>query len=385
MQRVYLDNAATSFPKPEQMRHAVSDYFEMVGVNVGRGGYATAYTAAGMVLHTREQLCALFGFTHPRNVIFTSGVTMSLNMLLKGLLKPGDHLLTSSMEHNAVMRPLGQLAALGVEVEPILCTPQGELNPDEVAARIRPNTRAVVMTHASNVCGTILPVAQVGAICRTHGVFFIVDCAQTAGTEPIDMEAMAIDALAFTGHKGLLGPQGIGGFLVADRLARELTPLIAGGTGSFSHMQEMPEILPDRFEAGTMNLPGIYGLSASLDYLSAQGLESIRLRERDMAQRLTSGLEQYAGARVVGVRDPLQKTGVVSVDITHADNAQIAFSLDSEYGIMTRVGLHCAPDAHKTIGTYPQGTVRFSVGAWTTPDEIDFTIDTVGRILQHSN
>ena len=381
MQKVYFDHAATSFPKPPEVVSAMVAYMERVGSNVGRGGYASAYEAAGTVLAARERLCALLGGPDPRNVIFTLNVTEALNMILKGFLCPGDHVLVSAVEHNAVMRPLVQLSQTGVAFDRIPCDGEGVLCLDALDGLVHPSTRAVVLTHASNVAGTIQPVAQVGAFCRAHGLRFIVDCAQTAGMEPVDMGSMGIDALAFTGHKGLLGPQGTGGFLVTDAFEKELDPLISGGTGSFSHLETVPALLPDRFEAGTLNLPGIYGLHAALGFLEETGIDVIRARERALTARFLAAVAEDGRIRVAGPRTAEGRTAVVSLDFPGRDNAEIAFRLDSEYGVMTRCGLHCAPNAHRTLGTYPQGTVRFSFGYGNTEEEIDYASDAIGRIL----
>ena len=381
MQKVYFDHAATSFPKPPEVVSAMVAYMERVGSNVGRGGYASAYEAAGTVLAARERLCALLGGPDPRNVIFTLNVTEALNMILKGFLRPGDHVLVSAVEHNAVMRPLVQLSQTGVAFDRIPCDGEGALCLDALDGLVRPSARAVVLTHASNVAGTIQPVAQVGAFCRAHGLRFIVDCAQTAGMEPVDMGSMGIDALAFTGHKGLLGPQGTGGFLVTDAFEKELDPLISGGTGSFSHLETVPALLPDRFEAGTLNLPGIYGLHAALGFLEKTGIDVIRARERALTARFLAAVAEDGRIRVAGPRTAEGRTAVVSLDFPGRDNAEIAFRLDSEYGVMTRCGLHCAPNAHRTLGTYPQGTVRFSFGYGNTEEEIDYASDAIGRIL----
>jgi cysteine desulfurase family protein len=309
-----MDHAATSFPKPPEVGKQMLYYVEQVGCNVNRGGYAGAYSAAETVLDTRERICALFHFPKPQNVIFTPSVTASLNILLKGFLRPGDHVLTSSMEHNAVMRPLVQLQGGGVSFDRIPCSQTGELDFDAIVSLLRPNTRAIVMTHASNVCGTILPIAKVGAFCKEHGLLFLVDCAQTGGAEPIDMQEMGIDALAFTGHKGLLVPQGIGGFLVTDALAAQMVPLIAGGTGSFSHLETVPELLPDRFEAGTPNLPGIYGLNAALQYLEQTGIEAIRRKETALTARFLERMRGRDDIRIAGTGDAAKQTAVVSLD-----------------------------------------------------------------------
>ncbi|MBC8545371.1 aminotransferase class V-fold PLP-dependent enzyme [Clostridiaceae bacterium NSJ-31] len=380
--KIYLDHASTSYPKAPGVAPRMCEYLEQVGCNVSRGEYETAYDAAEVVFNARERLARLFNFPEPHNVIFTSNVTTALNLVIKGGFHAGDHLLVSAMEHNAVMRPLTQMLEAGVTFDRIPCDESGELQLECIESLIHPNTRAVVMLHASNVSGTLYPVEQVGRICHKHSLRFVVDSAQTAGVFPIDMEGMYIDALCFTGHKGLLGPQGIGGLLIREEFAREITPLISGGTGSFSHLETVPELLPDRFEAGTLNLPGIYGLNAALEYLERIGIDSIRTREQELAARFTAGMERLPGVRVVGSHDAHQKAGIVSLDFGGRDNAELSFLLDSEYGIMTRCGLHCAPNAHKTLGTYPQGTVRFSVGYSNTEAEIDFAVEALHKLLK---
>ena len=379
---IYLDNAATSLPKAPGVGEAMADYLEHVGCNIGRGGYQRAWDAAGGVLAVREKLCALVNGPDPRNVCFTPGATYGLNFLLHGLLRPGDKVLTSPMEHNAVLRPLEQLKSRGVEVEYLPCTDRGELLPDGLAERLTEDVRAVVLTHASNVSGTLFPIGQVGALCRERGIFFLVDGAQTLGAAPVDMAAMGIDGLAFPGHKGLLGPQGIGGLVVTDALAAELEPLVSGGTGSLSESLSMPPFLPDRLEPGTLNLPGIFGLGAALDYLAEQG-EALRERERKLSRHLWYRMKELEedGLRVLGTNDCFNRAGVVSVDFLRADNGEMAFRLEREYGVLTRVGLHCAPLAHRTLGTFPQGAVRFSVGPFTTFAEIDTAAGAVEALL----
>ena len=381
--RVYLDQAATSWPKPPEVLQAVERFFTQVGCNVNRGGYATAYTAAEVVLETRERLCRLFGFDKPAQVIFTAGVTASLNQLLKGLLRPGDHLLVSALEHNAVMRALAQLVEQGVSFDRLPAGPDGRLPQDLEGALeplLRPNTRMLVVTHASNVCGVLLPLARLGAFCRAHGLWFVVDAAQTGGVEPIHMGAMGIDALAFAGHKGLLGPQGLGGFLVRRELAERMEPLIAGGTGSFSHLERMPDQLPDRFEAGTLNLPGIFGLHAALGWLERTGIDAVRQREQQLLERLLSQLDGLPDLRLLGPRDPAQRTAVAALDFPGRDNGEVAFQLD-QAGIMVRCGLHCAPNAHRVLGSYPQGAVRLSAGWYNTPQEMDYTAQVIKRLI----
>ena len=381
MGKIYLDNGSTSFPKAPGVGKAMADFMEKVGVNIGRGGYQEAYSAAEVVLDTREKLCKLFHFGRPENVIFTSGITASMNILLKGLLKPGDRVLTTSMEHNAVMRPLRQLEETGVEVCLIPCHADGTLNMEAFYELATPGIRALVMTHASNMCGTVMPVKEVAARCRSLGIRTVVDCAQTAGILPVEMERWGVDAVAFAGHKGLLGPQGIGGFLVTDGLAAEMTPLLSGGTGSISHLETVPEFLPDRFEPGTQNLPGIFGLHAALTYLEQTGIDAIRAHEMACTARLLEGFARLKGIRVVGRTQLTGRTAVVSVEFLNMDNADAAFLLEDSYGILTRCGLHCAPRAHMTVGTFPQGTVRFAPGRETTLEEIDAAVAAVAEIL----
>ncbi len=384
--RVYLDQAATSWPKPPEVLQAVEHFFTDVGCNVNRGGYAAAYGAAEVVLETRERICSLFGFGEESSqVIFTSGVTAALNQLLKGLLRPGDHLLVSAMEHNAVMRPLAQLAEQGISFDRIPANCEGGMPEHRLEAALesllRPNTRMLVTTHASNVCGTLMPLKRLGRFCRSHGLWFVVDAAQTGGVEPIDMKAMEIDALAFAGHKGLLGPQGVGGFLIRRELADRMEPLIAGGTGSFSHLEQMPEQLPDKFEAGTMNLPGVFGLHAALGWLERIGIDTVQNREQQLLERLLEQLEGVEGLRVLGPRSPFQRTAVAALDFPGRDNGEVAFRLD-QAGIMVRCGLHCAPNAHRVLGSYPQGAVRLSTGWYNTPEEMDYTAHVLRNILK---
>ena len=381
MNKIYLDNGSTSFPKAPGVGKAMANFIENVGVNIGRGGYEEAYSAAEVVLDTREKLCKLFHFDQPENVVFTSGITASMNILLKGLLQPGDRVLTTSMEHNAVMRPLRQLEQKGVEVVLIPCKRDGTLDFEAFIDLATPGTRALVMTHASNMCGTVMPVKDVAEYCQTLGIWTIVDCAQSAGILPIDMEDWGVDAIAFAGHKGLLGPQGIGGFLITDDLAAEVDPLLSGGTGSISHLETVPDFMPDRFEPGTQNLPGIFGLHAALSYLEKVGIEKIYQHEMELAERLLKGLSQLEGIRVVGRPQLTGRTAVVSVDFLQMDNADAAYLLEDKYGIMTRCGLHCAPQAHKSVGTYPQGTVRFAPGRETTEAEIDTALAAIQEIL----
>ena len=384
MDAIYLDNASTTFPKPKAVPEAMYHYMTRSGSNINRGCYDRAYAVEELVYETRQMLCSLFGGEDCRNVAFTKNVTESLNVILKGLLKPGDHVLVSSMEHNAVMRPLVQLEKQGISFSRIPCRRDGSLILEEMAPLVKKETRAVVMTHASNVCGTMMPYEQVGAFCRERGLLFIADTAQTAGVWPLDMEHMKIDALAFTGHKGLLGPQGIGGFLLSEKLLPQMESLIAGGTGSISHTEVMPDFMPDRFEAGTMNLPGIVGLHAGLGWIRETGMEQIRSHELALTRQFLEGLKSMdpyeKRLRVVGKKDTEGRTGVVSVQTVRRELAQTAYELDVQYGIMTRVGLHCAPSAHQTLGTFPTGTIRFSFGWWNTREEAALALQALDEL-----
>lgn len=382
MKNIYLDNGATSFPKPPQVAKAVEHYISNIGCNIGRGGYSNAYNAAEVVLETREKLCALFGFSSARNVIFTPNVTYALNFILKGMLKRGDHVLTSSFEHNAVMRPLTQLTANGITFDRIRCRSDGQLDLIHAKSLLRTNTKLVIMTHASNVSGETFQIDKIGEFCREHHIFLAVDVAQTAGVVKIDMEKMKIDALAFTGHKGLLAPQGIGGFIVNDEFAEQMEPFVVGGTGSYSDLETIPPLLPDRFEAGTLNLPGIFGLHAALQFLEETGIETIQKHETDLAKYMRERLQENTAIKLIGMRENQNRTGIVSIDFLFADNAQMAYRLEEEYGIMVRCGLHCAPNAHKMLGTYPNGTVRFSFGWYNTIEEVDDTIEAIKALTE---
>lgn len=416
-EKIYLDNAATSFPKPEEVPKAVYDYMTKLGSNVNRGGYATAYDTETVVFECRELIGALFHAPDYKNVVFTRNITESLNVVLKGLLHSGDHVIVSSMEHNAVMRPIRQLEKKGVSFTRVQCESDGSLKTEKLLSCIRPDTKAVVMTHASNVFGTMLPIQEVGSFCKENGLVFILDSAQTAGVFPIDMEKMHIDILCFTGHKGLLGPQGIGGFILRDELIMKIEPLISGGTGSLSNLEMVPEFMPDRFEAGTPNLPGIFGLHAALHWIRKLGEDSLResLKENSSIQELSSlpsfskeqcftaalqrirehellltaeflkllkPLEKEGKLKIIGKKDTEMRTGVVSIQTLTRELSDTAFQLDTRYGIMTRVGLHCAPSAHKTMGTYPTGTIRFSFGFANTEKEVKMAANALRELLE---
>lgn len=380
MATLYLDNAATSFPKAPGVGEAMKRYIDEIGANVNRGTYRQATDAAAAVLETRTQLARLFHFPGGEgHVIFTPGATYGLNLILKGYLRPGDHVLVGSLEHNAVMRPLTELAGIGVTFSRIPADQDGSTDPADAIPLIRPNTRLALVSHASNVCGSIFPLKALSKICAERGIPLAVDAAQTAGHLPVDFAAFGLAALCVPGHKGLLGPQGVGAVLLGVEFAKELRPIVTGGTGSASDSEAQPPYMPDRFESGTPNLPGIFGLRAALAFLLGRGVTALCAHERALTARLLTGLAG-ADVRVVGLKDGGGRVGVVSLDFCGMDNAVAAYRLESEFGVLTRCGLHCAPNAHKTLGTFPQGTVRLSIGHSTSEAEIDFAADAVKRI-----
>lgn len=361
---LYLDNAATSWPKPACVGRAMSVFLRQMGANPGRSGHRMAVEAARVVYRVREALAAWFGATDPLRVVFGMNATEGLNLALHGLLRPGDHVVTTSMEHNAVMRPLRDLEAQGVRLSIANCAPDGTLQPAVVQACLRPETRLIVMTHASNVCGTLLPVAQVGALARAHGALLLVDAAQTAGLYPLDMQRDGVDLLAFTGHKSLCGPTGTGGLILGPRLdVNELRPLKQGGTGSASEREKQPDFAPDRYESGTLNTVGLAGLLAGLEWLKGRGVDGLRAQERALCALLLEGLCGIPGVQVYGPACAECRTATVAFNIAGCSPSEVGQRLDEEFGILCRVGLHCAPAAHRTLGSFPIGSVRFSLGA----------------------
>lgn len=381
MEKIYFDNGSTSWPKAPGVAECMQEILLNGAFNINRGNYEGAYEMEEIVLDTREQLARIFHAKNSKGVIFTPSVTYSINFFLKGFLRTGDHIIVTGLEHNAVMRPLRQLQDIGVaySIAPTDC--EGNLDPKDLEKLIRDETKAVLAIHASNVCGTIVPIEKIGEICRRHGLIFAVDTAQSAGTIEIDMEKCEIDFLAFTGHKGLLGPQGIGGFLISERLDRKMSPLIAGGTGSQSDSPTMPNSLPDKYESGTLNLPGIVGLHAALSYIEEKGVEEIHREKMELTGYFLEKVKQIPEVKIIGRQDLENRVAVVSLDFQTIDNAVAAFELEQMCGVMTRVGLHCAPVAHQSLGTFPGGTVRFSFGASNTKEEIDRCIDTIYKLV----
>ncbi len=375
--RIYLDNAATTFPKAPGLGAAVGSFIDNNGININRG--AGEYETERIVYEARELISELFENDATERVVFTSGITASLNILMHGLLKNGDHVIISSMEHHAITRPLELLKREGIEYTAVKADTEGNISAEAFENAIKENTRLILVTHASNVCGTVLPIKEIGEIAARHNIFMAADCAQTAGIIDISLKNMKLDFLAFTGHKGLMGPQGTGGFVISERLAEVLRPHFVGGTGSYSHLYEMPPELPDRFEAGTLNLPGIAGLKHSVEYILKEGITRIRKRENELTEYFLKQIKDLP-IRIVGREDTVQRVGVISIVSPFSDNGILAASI-AQRGIALRYGLHCAPMAHETLGTIDTGTIRFSVGYFNTEKEIDKTVQVLEELL----
>ncbi len=376
---VYFDNAATSYPKPPSVYEAINFTLQHVGANPGRGEHSLSQSANRIIFKARETIAEFFNIPNSRNIVFTSNGTEAINLALKGFLKPGDHGIISSMEHNSVVRPLNSLKNDGVNVTIVQCDKEGKLNPDYVFKEIKKNTRLIVLTHASNVTGTILPVEEIGEIAAKKGIPLLVDAAQTAGTIPIDVVRNNISLLACPGHKSLLGPQGTGFLYICEGF--NLKPLIEGGTGSNSELSEQPDFLPDRFQSGTLNTPGIAGLKAGIEFINKKSIQTIKEHEDMLSKTFINKLKEINRVRIYGPLSIKEKTAVVSFNIKGKDSADIATALDEKYQIMVRVGLHCSPHAHKTIGTFPDGTIRVSFSIFNTVHEIDYFIDSLKVIL----
>jgi cysteine desulfurase family protein len=376
---IYCDNAATSFPKPDQVIDAMVSYMKEIGANPGRSGHGPALRANRIINDCRKSLCRLFNIDFPERVVFTSNVTEALNIVFNGLLKNGDHVVTTSVEHNSVMRPLRHLAEIRrIELSVTPCSSQGVMDTEALKRTIRQDTRLIVINHASNVVGTILPIEKIGAIKGTARL--LVDAAQTAGIIPIDVKKQRIDLLAFTGHKALYGPMGTGGLYVGKGI--DIDPLIRGGTGTQSELEQQPPELPDRLESGTANAPGIAGLGAGVEFVLEKGIDQIREHENRLIQRLIEGLMTIEGLVLFGPCDHRMQTANLSLNLKGVHPAEVARVLETEFEIMVRAGLHCSPSAHKTLGTYPDGAVRLSMGYFNSQKEVDEIIRALEMIVQ---
>ena len=379
---IYLDNAATTFPKPESVYQAVDQTLRQLGVNPGRGSYRLAMEASRIIFEVREAVADFFQIADSSRVVFTTNATEAINMALFGLLQPGDRVVTSSMEHNAVRRPLHALSARGVDVVRVPADSIGQVSPTairEAASAGGRKTRMVVLSHCSNVTGTIQPIEEIGSWCRREGILFLVDAAQSAGLLPIDVQSMGIDLLAAPGHKSLMGPPGTGLLYVADGL--QPAPLFFGGTGGNSLSPLMPEELPERLESGTLNTPGLAGLWAGIGYVREQGLERIQNHKVGLLDHLLHGLHSLPGIRIYGPAMAERHGGAVSFTVENRDLAEIGYLLDDKYEICVRTGLHCAADAHRTIGTLPSGTIRVSPGLFNTQADIEVLLKALETII----
>ena len=375
---VYLDNASTTFPKPKVVADSIYNYLVNVGGNANRSNYSNALESSRELLKARMNIAKLFNFDKPENVIFTNNITTSLNILIKGILKSGDHVISSTMEHNSILRPLTEMKnSLNVTIDFVKASSLGFLEPSDIKKAIKPNTKLVILAHGSNVTGSIQQLKEMGEICKENNIFFIIDTAQTAGSVKVDMKDLNADAIAFTGHKSLLGPQGIGGFIINDRLNKCCTPLFSGGTGSLSHSLTQPDFLPDKFESGTLNMPGIIGLSRAIEYINSIDLSTIEEHNKKLRKKLFEGLNNINNITTYGSIN--NSTTCVSFNYKNIDPAEIGFYLD-ENGIKTRCGLHCAPLAHKTIGSFPKGTVRLSLSYFNTLEEIEYTLSIINKL-----
>ena len=382
MRKVYMNNAATTWPKPQEVPDAVYAFMTRDGANASRGSASERDIKSLDILFTaRAKAAKLFGGyakANPKYVTLTSNVTHSLNIVIKGFVKSGMRVVTTSMEHNSVIRPLREAQKSGVAVEVIQASLRGYVDPKKFSEAALEHTDFAVVSHCSNVCGSVQPVEEIAEICAKRGIPLVVDCAQTGGILPLNASELGLAALCFTGHKGLFGPQGTGGIVWKPEFAEQCSPLMEGGTGSLSHEETQPDVMPDKFEAGTSNLPGFAGLDAALDWIDRTGIEAIREREEKLGARLEEGLLSIRGLRLLGsARGESPRLPVYAFNVDGKDNGEFANDLSMTYGIEGRPGLHCAPLAHRTLGTFPEGALRLSPGYYTTEDEIDYTIESI--------
>lgn len=375
---IYLDNAATTYPKPKAVYDNVMKAMKVYGANPGRGSHAMAIEGAKIIYETRELLAEMFNLEDPLNVIFTFNATDSLNIAIKGLLKPGDHVITTSMEHNSVLRPIYELQKLGVENTIVSCDKEGKVNVEDIEEAIKDNTKLVVTTHVSNLSGTIFPIKEIGSLCKKYDLLYLVDASQSAGVLEIDVQEYNIDLLAMPGHKGLLGPQGTGVLLI--NTDADINHLKEGGTGSESSNLSQPNFYPDKLEAGTHNLPGIAGLNFGIKYIKSKGIKSIYNHEKKLLDIFIKELKKNPKIVIYGPTNILERSGVVPINIINMDSSEVSYLLDTKYSIAVRSGLHCAPLAHKTLGTEKIGAVRFSVGPFNTKKDIIAAVKALNEI-----
>jgi cysteine desulfurase family protein len=382
MKTYYFDNAASSWPKPKQVIEAMTNCLNEYGANPGRGSHQMAVKASRALFETRKSLAKVFGISNPNDICYTSNATEALNLAIKGSLREGDHVITTSIEHNSVRRPLEYLRKTkNIEVTYIQSNKEGYINSIDIRAAIKNNTKLVICSHSSTLLGTIVPVSEIAEICRDKKVLFLVDAAQTAGTLPIDVQKLGISMLAFPGHKGLLGPQGTGGLYIHPEI--DLEPLLQGGTGSQSEAIEMPLVRPDRYEAGTQNTVGIVGLNEGVKAVLGQTVEAVHAKEWALSQRLMEGIKEIKGIQILGPAIGKDKTGIVSCVVEQIDASELAFILDHSFQIAVRAGFHCTPLGHQSAGTTETGAVRASVGFYTTDDEVEHFVQSIKEISKH--
>lgn len=381
--KIYLDNAATSYPKPSEVYNSVMNYMINIGANPGRGASSNVLMGDRTIYKCREALADFFNFNATENIIFTSNITTSLNILLKTTIKEGWHIITTSMEHNSVLRPLEHMrSTMNIEVDIINCNCNGVIDINTVESKIKSNTKLIVMSHSSNVIGSIQPLKEIGKLCKKNNIYFIIDSAQSAGCLPIDFFDLNCNALAFTGHKSLLGPQGVGGFIIDHSLNSEATSYIDGGTGSLSESITQPTFLPDKFESGTLNAAGIAGLLSGIEFINREGINSIREKEEYLSQEFINGLLNINSIKLYGDINAGNRTSAISINSSQISNSEFSYVLDNEFGIVTRSGLHCAPLAHKNINTFPEGTIRFSFGYFNDIRDVNYTLNSINTILR---
>jgi cysteine desulfurase family protein len=379
---IYFDNAATSWPKPEAVIRVMAEFMDNVGANPGRSGHRLSIEAGRIVLVARENIAKLFSMGDPMRVVFGLNATEALNLALRGILRKGDHVVTGSMEHNSVMRPLRELEQKGVDLTVVKCSREGFLEPQDVICALRNDTKMIVLNQASNVVGSLIPAREVGKIARENGVLFLVDAAQTAGCIPIDMEADNIDLLAFTGHKSLLGPQGTGGLVIGENVdIKEFIPIKSGGTGSRSEYESQPDFLPDRYESGTLNTVGLAGLAAGVQFVLDETVRRIRKKEMELTRQFIKDASNISALKLYGGCDEERQTATVSFTVSNISPSEVGLVLDERHGILCRVGLHCAPSAHRTIGTYPNGTIRFGMGYFNNKSEVELALEALAEMV----
>lgn len=380
---IYLDNASTTFPKPKVVSDSIYNFLVNIGGNPGRSNHNNGMESNRLLLETRETIASFFNFNNISNVIFASNITSSLNILINGCLKKGDHVITSSIEHNSVLRPLFKLENNNlIELSIVNSNEFGFINVVDIKNAIRKNTKLIILSHASNVLGSIQPIEEIGRLCKDNGIFFILDSAQSAGVLDIDFTKLNLSALAFTGHKSLFGPQGIGGFIITDELNEICNPYILGGTGSMSYSLDQPDFLPDKFESGTLNMLGIVGLNEGIKFINKEGLNTIYEKNSYLRNLLISNLQDIRNIQLYEDFNNPNYTSCVSFNSTKMDTAELSYELDYKYGIKNRSGLHCAPLTHKSIGSFPNGTVRLSISYFNTVEDINYTIDSINQILK---